>query len=196
MYDGHKTTSGPLKLHIIAYFNRRIVESLDTIDIHPLFHSLMLQPGMYRSARVGKAKGGEPTTDDTTTTSDGSPEIPELTHKRRNTLPPILVSGRPPMLSSSYSDFVNRSPITPYHLSSRDSSVSLRRYSTTSPSRPGSYTQSHWAHPDLVADTDGLCQEPLPSLRTALPSSAWSPIQRYAEDDMQLARLDIARALV
>ncbi|KIM33780.1 hypothetical protein M408DRAFT_325383 [Serendipita vermifera MAFF 305830] len=196
VYDGQQHTSSPLKLHIIAYFNRRMVENLQTIDADPLFHSLVLLPGMYRSARVGKTKNGEPATDDTTTTSEGSPESPEISHRQPNTLPPIMVAGRPPMLSSSYSDFANRSPTTPYYFSNRESpSPSFRRYSTSS-SRSGHYGHPYWGHQELPPDTDALCRTPLPSLRAALPSSAWSPIQRYAEDDMQLARLDVARGLV
>lgn len=196
VYDGQRCANYPTKLHIIAYFNRRMVENLHTIDAHPVLRSLLLVPGMYRSARVGKQKNGDTATDDTTTTSEGSPEL-ELIERQQDTLPPILVAGlRSPMLSNGYSDFANRSPTTPYHLSHRDSSSPLGGYA--SPSGAGNYGNSYWTHgnQDFAPETDNSRHTPLPSLRSALPPSAWSPTQRYVEDDMQLARLDIARGLV
>jgi hypothetical protein len=197
VHDGQKCANYPTKLHIIAYFNRRMVEGLHTIDTHFLLRSLVLLPGMYRSARVAKTKSGDTTTDDATTASEGSPEL-ELIERQNNTLPPILMSGlRSPVLSNGYSDFANRSPTTPYHLSNRDSSSSLGVYGVPSPSRAGHYGPSYWnpGNQDEAPDTDNS-YTPLPSLRSALPSSAWSPTHRYVEDDIQLARLDIARGLV
>lgn len=167
-----------------------MVEGLHTIDTHFLLRSLVFLPGMYRSARVAKTKNGDTTTDDATTASEGSPEL-ELIERQNNTLPPILVSGlRSPVLPNGYSDFANRSPTTPYHLSNRDSSSSLGGYGTPSPSRAG-----HYGLPYSAPETDNS-YTPLPSLRSALPASAWSPTHRYVEDDMQLARLDISRGLV
>jgi len=176
-----------------------MVEDLNTIDNHALLRSLVLLPGMYRSARVGKSKCGGTTTDDTTTTpSEGSPEL-ELLERQQNTLPPILVSGiRSPVLSSGYSDLGNRSPTTPFYSKNRDSCYSPGGYNVTSPSRSGHYGHSHWTlgHQDIAPDMDDSYHTPPPSLRSTLPSPAWSPAQRYAEDDIQLARLDIARGLV
>ncbi|KAG8831920.1 hypothetical protein FRC17_002364 [Serendipita sp. 399] len=191
VYDGPQPANRRIKLHITAYFSRRAVESLNTVDSNPILQSLVLPPGLYRSARVGKPKSGETTNgsdDGSSPTSERSPSVSDRDGYDR--LPPIMASGvRSPVGSENYFDFAGSPPssgVGPYHDGPRGA------YSPTMPDK-----RTQWHNDQRFYTESEVEGRPvtLPSLRSAL-GSVWNPTRRNAEDDLQLARLDIARALV
>lgn len=190
VYENGQPANRRIKLHITAYFNRRSVESLSTIEHNPTLRSIVLPPGLYRSARVGKPK-----TSETNASSDGSysptERSPVLSSERDGfeRLPPIVTNLHSPTLSDDFMDQQSRKTGAGYHAGpypkARDGS-----YSPTIADK-----RAYWMSENR-RDTDANPYPVLPSLRTALASVPWGPTQRNAEDDLQLSRLDIARALV
>ncbi|PVG03192.1 hypothetical protein CPB86DRAFT_810828 [Serendipita vermifera] len=187
--EGTQSNSRRIKLHITAYFSRRVVDSLQTIDNIPTLRYVAPPPGMYKSARIGKPKSGETSREDGYHSLEGSPEFQP---RRPETLPPIMVAGLEQPSSPLYD---------PNH---RHRRATFTSYTEAPPllSKPFGTSpfddHSNWAYPRLNAVNGGSPphQVSLPSLRMALASVSWSPTQRYAEDDLQLAKLDVARALV
>ncbi|KAG8797677.1 hypothetical protein FRC16_008640 [Serendipita sp. 398] len=196
VYDGPQPANRRIKLHITAYFSRRAVEGLNTVDSNPVLQSLVLPPGLYRSARVGKPKTGDTTNgsdDGSSPTSERSPSISDRDGYDR--LPPMMVSGvRSPVGSENYFDFPGgATPSGSYQDAKEHASYGPR--GAHSPNMPDKRAQ--WHNDQRFYTESEVEGRPvtLPSLRSAL-GSVWNPTRRNAEDDLQLSRLDIARALV
>lgn len=169
-----------------------MVESLNTVDSNPALRSLVVPPGMYRSARIGKPRSGETIREEDIYSTSRRPTI-TLETDGYDKLPPIHVPGLDsPTFSDDYLEIAQRRPDSMVHSPGPMFSRG-RALSTHSQEGP-----SEWIHgrQGIVGGTDmGQRNVALPPLKIAL-GVPWSPTQRYAEDDMQLARLDVARALV
>lgn len=196
VYDGQQAPNRRVKLHITAYFSRRQVEDLHTVDEHPALRSIVVPPGMYRSARIGKPRSGETSRDEDVYRISKRPTVTVETDGYEK-LPPILVPGSDsPTFSDDYLETAyQRSDSMGY---SSPGPMFSRRQRPSSSCQEGTMDWEH-GRQGVVGVSGGSeagRRTPLPPLNVALSSIPWSPTQRYAEDDVQLARLDVARALV
>jgi hypothetical protein len=165
-----------------------MVESLGTVDNIPALRSMIVPPGMYKSARIGKPRSGETIREEDAYNSSRRPPI-TLETDGYDRLPPIHLPGPDsPSFSGDYLEIAHRRPDTMNY----SGPVFSRARALSSHPQEGSteWIRGRQGMPGATERTIGL-----PPL-TANPGAPWSPIQRHAEDDMQLARLDVARALV
>jgi hypothetical protein len=166
-----------------------MIESLGTIDNIPALRSMVVPPGMYKSARIGKPRSAETIREEDTYNSSTRPAI-ALETDGHDRLPPIHVPGPDsPTFSGDYLEIAHRRPET----MSYSGPMFSRARALSSHSQAGPTERVH-ARQGIVGATErNIALPPL----TAIPGVPWSPTQiRHTEDDVQLARLDVARALV
>jgi hypothetical protein len=165
-----------------------MVESLGTVDNIPVLRSMVVPPGMYRSARIGKPRTGETVREEDIYNSSKRPAI-TLETGGYDRLPPIHVPGADsPTLSDDYLEVSQRRLDTMAY-----SGPMLSRARAPSSYSQDEPTEGVYGRQGMVGAAERNIS--LPPLRVA-PGAPWSPTQRPAEDDIQLARLDVARALV
>lgn len=165
-----------------------MVESLGTIDNIPALRSMVVPSGMYKSARIGKPRSGETIREEDTYNSSKRPAI-TLETDGYDRLPPIHVPGSDsPTFSGDHLEIAHRRPNTMAY------SVPMfsRARALSSLSQDGPTERVHSCQGMVGATERSIALPPL----TVTPGVPWSPTQRHAEDDIQLARLDVARALV